>query len=77
MTDASIFALGAGCGKLQSINLRGCDKVTDAGILYFDAGCGKLQSIDLTGCSKVSDVCLMSLRTRSQFMTCRIIDCEL
>ena len=30
MTDASVIALGAGCGQLQSIYLSGCSKVTTA-----------------------------------------------
>ena len=29
VTDAGISALAAGCGQLQSMNVRGCDQVTD------------------------------------------------
>ena len=30
VTDAGVSALGAGCGQLQSICVRGCNKVTGA-----------------------------------------------
>ena len=33
VTDAGVTALGAGCGKLQSIYLSGCIQVTDAVVL--------------------------------------------
>ena len=55
MTDVGISALGAGCGKLQSIDLGGCFKVTDAGVSALGAGCSKLQSINLHDCRKVTD----------------------
>ena len=32
VTDASVSALAAGCGQLQSIDLAGCNNVTDAGV---------------------------------------------
>ena len=47
VTDVGVSALSTGCGKLQSINLWGCDKVTDAGISALRAGCGQLRSITL------------------------------
>ena len=50
MTDAGLAALSAGCGKLQSINLAGCGKVTDAGISALGYGCGQLQSINFDHC---------------------------
>ena len=55
MTDASISALSAGCGKLQSINLEGCRSVTDAGVSALSAGCGQLHSINLEGCDNVTN----------------------
>ena len=70
MTDVGISSLAAGCSKLQSISLRGCDKVTDVGISALGAGCGKLQSINLEYCSKVTNACLLSLCTRNQFLKC-------
>ena len=63
-------ALGAGCGKLQSINLWGCVQVTNAGVIAFGAGCGQLRRINVAGCNKVTDACLMSLVIRNQFMKC-------
>ena len=53
MTNAVSSALSVGCGRLQSINLSGCVKVTDAGVVALGAGCGRLQSIDLSGCDDV------------------------
>jgi hypothetical protein len=32
VTDVGVSALDAGCGKLQSIDLKFCDSVTDAGV---------------------------------------------
>ena len=32
MTDAGVSALGPGCGKLQSIDLSRCGRVTDVGV---------------------------------------------
>ena len=61
MTDAGISALGAGCGQLQSINLRVCDKVRDAGVTALGAGCSQLQSINLEGCYKVTAIGLHAL----------------
>ena len=49
VTDASVSALGAGCGQLQRIDLYGCYLVihlsgncsgTDAGVSALGAGCG-------------------------------------
>ena len=54
LTDAGITALGAGCGKLQSINLAGCDKA-------LGAGCGKLRSINLERCKNVTDAGVKAL----------------
>ena len=61
MTDAGISALGAGCGKLQIINLSCCRKVTGAGVSALCAGCGQLQSIDLRGCRGVTDAGVLAL----------------
>ena len=54
MTDAGVSALGAGCGQLQSIDLRGCCEVTDVGVSVLGAGCGQLQVINLFNCHKVT-----------------------
>ena len=32
MTDVGISALGAGCGKLQNVNLYCCNEVTNVGV---------------------------------------------
>jgi hypothetical protein len=40
VTDASVSALGAGCGQLQSIDLESCDQATDAGVSALGAVCG-------------------------------------
>ena len=42
--DTGVSTLGAGCGRLQSINLHCCRQVTDAGVIALGAGCGQLQS---------------------------------
>ena len=61
VAEGGIPALSAGCGQLQSIDLRGCYKVTDVGISALSAGCGQLQSIDLTCCKKVTDAGILAL----------------
>ena len=50
-----------GFGKPQSINLRGCSKVTDTGISALDAGYGQLQNIYLGCCFELTDAGISAL----------------
>ena len=61
VTDAGVIALVAGCGQLQSIDLKGCYQVTDAGVIALGAGRGQLQCINLECCGEVTDAGVIAL----------------
>ena len=60
LTEASIYALVAGCPQLTSVNVRGCSSVTDASISALAAGCPQLTSVDVSG-STVTDASISAL----------------
>ena len=55
MSDASLFAIGAACPSLVSINLSGIFNISDAGIEVLAQGCPALTSVDLSLCSRLTD----------------------
>ena len=61
LLSTNIYVSSAACGKLQSILLSGCGKVTDAGLTALSAGCGKLRSINLRSCFQVTDAGISAL----------------
>ena len=50
-----IRALANGCSQLQSLNVRGCYKITDEGITALASGLPQLQSLDISGFRKITD----------------------
>ncbi|WVZ54892.1 hypothetical protein U9M48_005632 [Paspalum notatum var. saurae] len=63
ITDRSLMALSK-CGKLNTLEIRGCPRVSSTGLSEIAMGCRLLSKLDIKKCFEINDVAMLYL---SQF----------
>ena len=66
ITDRSLMSLSK-CTKLNTLEIRGCPKVSSAGLSEIAMGCRLLSKLDIKKCFEINDVGMLYL---SQFSHC-------
>ncbi|KAG2614519.1 F-box/LRR-repeat protein 3-like isoform X1 [Panicum virgatum] len=66
ITDRSLMSLSK-CTKLNTLEIRGCPKVSSAGLSEIAMGCRLLSKLDIKKCFQINDVGMLYL---SQFSHC-------
>ena len=66
ITDSSLTALSK-CTKLNTLEIRGCPRVSSSGLSEIATGCRLLSKLDIKKCFEINDVGMLYL---SQFSHC-------
>jgi F-box and leucine-rich repeat protein 2/20 len=66
ITDRSLMALSK-CANLNTLEIRGCSRVSSSGISEIAMGCRLLSKLDIKKCFDINDVGMLYI---SQFSHC-------
>ena len=61
LTYAAVAAIAAGCPRITSLNLYGCERLTYAAVAAIAVGCPRITSLNLYGCERITDAAVAAV----------------
>ena len=58
---AAVAAIAAGCPRITSLNLYGCERLTYAAVAAIAVGCPRITSLNLYGCERITDAAVAAV----------------